>query len=128
MAKAIHKETSEAGIDWRLVTAIFFKESSLRLDPQNCRENECEDYGLGQVRFSVWGEHFNIDRERMISDVRYSVHISVKVLKTYKQRYESTDLNWFTRYHSNKPELRHIYEKQLNKIFQAIDRHIASAN
>ncbi len=124
MAKAIHKETKKAELDWRLVTAIFFQESSLRLDPQNCHKNHCQDFGLGQVRLKVWGDHFDIDRNRILSDVHYSVHVSVKVLKDYKRRYGKKELNWFTRYHSNKPELRFAYMQHLNRAFYKINSHV----
>jgi hypothetical protein len=124
MARAIHKETQKASLDWRLVTAIFFQESSLKLDPQNCVKNVCQDFGLGQVRLKVWGDHFNIDQRRILADVDYSVYISVKVLKDYKKRYGSKELNWFTRYHSNKPELRFVYMQRLNQAFQKINLHV----
>lgn len=118
------KETEKHKLDWRLVTAIFFQESSLHLDPQNCKTNSCKDFGLGQVRIHVWDQVFDIDQKRILHDVDYSVYISVKVLADYKKRYGAKELNWFTRYHSNKPELRFVYMQRLNGAFNKINSHI----
>jgi hypothetical protein len=129
LAKAIERETDKHDLDWRLVTAILFQESSLRVDPQNCltNPNRCTgDYGIGQVRYSIWSKKFDIDKKRMMTDLDYSVKISVKVLADYRMRYGNKELNWYTRYHSGTPEYRAVYMEKINKAYYKINNHLLS--
>jgi hypothetical protein len=129
LAKALERETDKHDIDWRLVIAIMFQESSLRVDPQNCLANpkRCTgDYGIGQVRYSVWSKQFNIDKKRMMTDLDYSVKVSVKVLADYKVRYGKKELNWYTRYHSGTPQYRAVYMAKINKAYHKINKHLLS--
>lgn len=123
LADAISRYSEEFGIDWKLSVAIMFKESSLRMDPQNCKVNftKCNDMGIGQVRYSVWGKVLNIDKKRMVTDVDYAVRKTFKVLHDYKSRYGKKELNWFTRYHSATPELRYAYMQRLNHAYAKIN-------
>lgn len=127
LAKAIEKQSEKHGLDWKLVTAIMFQESSLRLDPQNCldKSTRCQgDYGIGQVRYKVWKSHLNLDKKRMLTDLNYSVEMSVKVLADYKKRYGKRELNWYTRYHSATPIHRANYADKINKAYAKINLHL----
>lgn len=129
LAKAIEREAEQHKIDWRLITAILFQESSLRVDPQNCLKNQSRctgDYGIGQVRYKVWSKQFDIDKVRMMSDADYSITMSVKVLADYKSRYGKKELNWFTRYHSATPEHRFNYMVKINQAYHKINKHLLS--
>lgn len=134
LALAIEKQATKHSIDWKLITAIMFQESSLRLDPQNClaKSKRCQgDYGIGQVRYSVWKTELNLDKERMLTDLDYSVKVSVKVLADYKRRYSKKEANWYTRYHSGTPEHRANYAKKIYKVYEKIgltglERSVAS--
>ncbi len=123
LAKVIHENSTRTGIDWRLVVAILFQESSLRLDPQNCKVNftRCNDMGIGQVRYSVWGKTLKIDKKRMVTDVEYAIEQVYAVLSHYKLQYGKRELNWFTRYHSGDPEFRAIYMRKLNRAYAKIN-------
>jgi len=127
LAQAIQTQAKINNLDWRLIVAIFFQESSLSIDPQGClaSKKRCTaDYGIGQVRAKVWEKAFPIDRKKLMSDVHYSVQTSVKVLTYYKMRYAQKELNWFTRYHSGSPIHRATYMKNLNKAFAKINKHL----
>lgn len=105
--------------------AIFFQESSLKLDPSGCAvHKKCTDFGIGQVRVKVWEKAFNIDRIKLLTDVHYSVQTSVRVLAHYKAKYSKRELNWFTRYHSGITEYRAEYMKRLNAAFAKINTHL----
>lgn len=123
VAKIIDRRSAETGIDWRLVVAILFQESSLRLDPQNCKVNftRCNDMGIGQVRFSVWGKELKIDKKRMVTDADYAIGKVYKILAHYKIQYSKKELNWFTRYHSGDPDFRSAYMRKLNKAYAKIN-------
>lgn len=122
LALAIWNNSQKTGIDWRLAVAIFYQESSLTLDPQNClKTNKCNDLGIGQVRYSVWGRELKIDKTKMLTDVNYAVSKSFDVLHYYKSQYADRELNWYTRYHSRTPEHRALYQHRLNHAYSKIN-------
>lgn len=123
IATTISRNSAKTGIDWRLVVAILFQESSLRLDPQNCKVNftRCNDMGIGQVRYSVWGKELKIDKKRMVTDLEYAIGKTYKVLVHYRERYGHKELNWYTRYHHGDPGFRFEYMKRLNKAYAKIN-------
>jgi tRNA A37 N6-isopentenylltransferase MiaA len=82
------------------------------------------DFGIGQVRAKVWQKAFPLDRTKLMTDVDYSVSMSVKVLADYKRRYAKRELNWFTRYHHADYEFRTAYMQRLNKTFAKINKHL----
>lgn len=129
LARAIEREADEHEIDWKLIAAILFQESSLRIDPQNCLTNpkRCTgDYGIGQVRYKVWIKRFHIEKERLLIDPDYSVKMSVKVIADYKNRYAKKEAHWYTRYHSKTPEYRDAYMVKVNKVYNNIRQHLLS--
>jgi hypothetical protein len=125
LATAIHRNASAIELDWRIAVAILYQESSLRMDPQNCiKRKDCNDMGIGQVRYSVWGKALNLDRKRLLTDETYAIDAVFQVLGHYKTQYGDKELNWFTRYHSKTPELRFLYMKRLNAAYHKINEAI----
>lgn len=123
IATIISRNSAKTGIEWRLVVAILFQESSLKIDPQNCKVNftRCNDMGIGQVRYSVWGKELKIDKKRMVTDLDYSIGKVYKVLVHYRNAYGHKELNWFTRYHHGNPSFRFEYMKRLNRAYAKIN-------
>lgn len=122
LSNSILNNSIRTGIDWKLAIAIFYQESSLKLDPTNClKHNKCNDLGIGQVRYSVWGKEFNLDRKRMLSDAEYAISKSFDVMHYYKEQYSNKELNWYTRYHSKTKEHRINYQYRLNHAFSKIN-------
>lgn len=127
LAKIVSRLSAEYDIDYKLSLAIMFQESSLRLDPHNCKVNltACNDMGIGQVRYSVWGKELKIDKVQIVTNLEYSVKMHYEVLRDYKKRYKNKELNWFTRYHSNDSTLRYEYMQRLNKVYHKINTQLS---
>lgn len=123
IATIVSRNSAKTGIEWRLVVAILFQESSLKIDPQNCKVNftRCNDMGIGQVRYSVWGKELKIDKKRMVTDLEYAIGKVYKVLGHYREKYGQKELNWFTRYHHGDPSFRFEYMKRLNRAYAKIN-------
>lgn len=114
-------ETSEEiGLHWTHLMAIFFQESSLRLDPKDCMTgaSTCTgDFGVGQVNFKTWGEALNLNKHSMLTSYSYSIRKSAEVFKIYKEKYEGKDpKNWWTLYHSKTPDLRKEYQRKVKAV------------
>lgn len=123
LTESIYKNAQATGIDWRIAVAIMFQESSLTLDPQNCKADftQCNDMGIGQVRYSIWGKELKIDKKRMVTDVDYAVGKVFKILAMHKESHGQKEFNWFTRYHSKTPSHRAEYMRRLNKAYAKIN-------
>lgn len=129
VAKGIHTACKTYGLDWKLFTSLLNQESSLNKDPQGCLNNSARctgDYGIGQVRISVWEkvEGMKFDRIKMLTDLSYAIDASARVLHHYKVKYETRELNWFTRYHSGTTEFRAKYISDLNRSFSKINTYL----
>lgn len=120
---ALDNYSEKYNICWKLATAIFFQESSLLRDPQNCYKKPANctgDRGISQINYRVWGKLLKIDKKRLLLDVDYAVHKGFKVLKIYKERHKN-EQNWYSRYHSGTPRFRKAYEKRILKILEKIE-------
>lgn len=120
---AVVNYSSDINLTWSRFTAILFQESSLKLDPKNCKLNasSCSgDYGLGQVHYSIWGEVLKINKNLMMTNYDYSIRMSAEVFKKYYKQYGSKDPNWWTRYHSKTPSLKKEYQARVNRISDKI--------
>lgn len=129
LAVAIDAESLRYGIEWKLLLSILNQESSLRKDPQGCLRNKASctgDYGIGQVRKGIWdrAEGMRFDGRLLLTSYAYAVAASAKVLNEYKKQYSRKELDWFTRYHSNKPEFRNDYMHRLNASYSRINLHL----
>jgi hypothetical protein len=119
LAQAIRISSDLNDLDWKLAISILHQESSLRMDPQSCKLKPvlCNDMGIGQIRFSVWGKALKIDKSRLLKDESYAVAKSFEVLAYYRDHYSESDKQCFTRYHSNKQDYRKLYLARLQKVY-----------
>lgn len=101
-------------IDPKLLIAIFYIESSINTNTVS----NTFDYGIGQIN-KIKIDEYGFDKDRLLSDLEYSISSSVKILKDINKRYKH-EPNWYTRYHSNTPSKRSLYLDRLKPIILKI--------
>lgn len=74
----------------------------------------CEDFGIGQINHRNI-QKFKIDKDKLLTDLDYSVDISAFMLKKIKGYYKRNDSNWFTRYNAVSPSKRQIYKELVER-------------
>lgn len=144
IAVSVLKYSRDINLDWRLFISILYQESSLTMDPQGCYKNElhpplrkvktktgfkmiskplkkCIDYGIAQINFHTWGEELDLDKERLLTDIDYSINAASKILFYYKHRFSKKDRRWHLRYHSSTPSLKDGYGQVIGKRFNKIN-------
>ena len=104
LAKAIYKASKQYGLNPSKLSAIFAQECMYRL---NCI-NSTNDYSIGQINIKT-ANFYGFDVKRLLIDIEYSVNCTALVLSDLKQKYKHESDYW-TRYHSFKPELRKKYK------------------
>lgn len=142
LAESVLKYSKEINIDWRLFVSIMYQESSLLIDPQHCLKKElhpqlvrrkihnkwktmalktkCADYGIAQINFKTWGEELALNKEKLLTDIDYSVKAASKILFYYKHRYAKRDKRWHLRYHSGTISHKNEYEGFIQKRYKKI--------
>lgn len=64
--------------------------------------------------FQINSIHINKKcKEYILTDVRDNAKCAAKLIKEIEKKHAKTDKFWLSRYHSNTPEKRKIYEKKL---------------
>lgn len=126
-AVSITQISEKYDVNWKLITAILFQESSLQDDPQGCLRGHCgPDKGIGQVRISVWQKELNLNVKQLLVDSDYAIKTTGKIINYYKKRFGKKELKWYSRYHSSKTYFRRIYEKKIVNHINKIDKFLAN--
>jgi hypothetical protein len=86
------------------MVAVFMQESSYVL----AAVGPTKDYGIGQINIKTVSG-FNLSKDRILTDVEYSVESSFKVMADFKRMY-GKDPEYWTRYNSSDPEKRQQYK------------------
>ena len=115
-AKTIYYYSSLYSIDWRLVVAISFRESSF-VFMAHPKKN---DHGLMGVSCLVWCKELGLDLKRLQTDREYSIVAGIRVLDVIKRRHELKDKKWIGRYNSRYKLLKTNYLAAINSILLAI--------
>lgn len=77
----------------RVLTAILGAESSFRLNVVN----KDADFGIAQVNIHNI-RAYKFDKNRLVTDLRYSVNAGAKVLYWFKDTYSAKEEQWYLRY------------------------------
>jgi len=120
LSNVIWKTGVRYNIDRFLIVAIFAQESMFKLNAQNCtygllkRSKKealvCTDFGIGQIHY-MNVKRQNIDVDRLLTDMIYSVDVSVRMLANFKRRHGNKEKEWWTRYNTSTPSKRRLYKK-----------------
>lgn len=57
----------------------------------------CRDFGISQIYYKT-AESYGIDRDRLLTDLEYSVDSGAKVLSWFHKTYSHKEHDWYTRY------------------------------
>lgn len=106
VANAIQKVAKEMGIKPERLAAILAQESRYTLNAVNKRSR---DYGIAQINHKTI-ESFGFDKQRLLTDLEYSVKAGAIVLADFKRMYGKREKNYWTRYNSSNPDKRKKYE------------------
>ncbi len=72
----------------------------------------CFDLGIGQINVNTALRHEQCsDLKRLITDYKYNISCSCKVLESFKKAYGSKEDDWWTRYNAGNSEKREIYKQ-----------------
>lgn len=123
-------------IDWRIITAVAFQESSFlfMVGDKECgviRETgkyTCVYKAVGPMH--VYIEHhkdkYNIDTERMVKDLEYAYEVGVRILAAHYKSVATIDVLWFGKYNSTTPKFKHIYADRIMNHYGRIERYLDS--
>ena len=107
LSKFINKVGSLYSIKPARLAAILAQESRYRLGAIN---HVSKDYGIAQINHKTV-EAFGFDKEKLLTDLEYSVKAGAIVLSDIKKRYGHREVDYWTRYNSSKPSKREVYKK-----------------
>lgn len=123
LARAVFDASRSHNIPPKVLLSILFKESSLRIDPQNCRQNmaACKDLGIAQINWDVWGKELGLNKYRLVSEYGYSANVAARILAIYKKRYQDRfPRSWQSFYHTGTPGIRQAYDAAIRRIYRRL--------
>lgn len=89
-AWAIFEEAERTGLDWKLIVAVAFQESSFKffkgdktcgLTPQGEAQCVYRAFGPMHVYWEYWHKTLSIDPHRLVNDWRYGYKLGVDILQ-----------------------------------------------
>lgn len=92
--------------------------ANLKKDLNNLPLTVCLDLGIGQINVNtaLKQEHCS-DLKRLVTDFRYNISCSCKVLDSFKKGYSKSEEDWWTRYNSSNPDKRDLYKKLVMRFY-----------
>jgi hypothetical protein len=109
IAKVVKKVRTKYKIPKGIIPAILMQESSYRLNVVN---KDSSDYGMSQINHRTIAA-FDFDKEKLMTDLEYSIEAAAIVLNDFKKRHAHKDPIWFARYNHSNPEIKYNYFKKL---------------
>ena len=104
--------------------------TKLRGELTNIPLRVCFDLGIGQINVNTALRHTQCsDLKRLITDYKYNISCSCKVLEDFQKRYAHKDAYWWTRYNASSPVKREIYRQLVmryypEKLEESLDENI----
>lgn len=111
IAKTIKKVRKKYEIPKGIIVAILMQESSYRLNAVN---KDSSDYGMSQINHRTIAA-FGFDKERLMTDLEYSIEAAGIVLADFKKRHAHKDPIWFARYNHGKPSIKRRYFEKIKR-------------
>ena len=94
LAASFEKVAKKYGLDPLLLSAMAAVESGYFVGAINSRT---ADYGIMQINARNI-KHYKFSKERLLTDVPYSIEAGAIVLSWFKAKYAHKEKNWFCRY------------------------------
>lgn len=112
LSENIDKYSTRYNVESDIYTAILMQESGYKLDAINPKSN---DYGISQINKHTI-KAFKFDKNRLMSDLSYSIKAGAIVLSDFKRRhYKKEGSSYWSRYNTSKPSLRKKYAKKVER-------------
>lgn len=117
IAQSIKVNAQKYNIDPVLFLSIMKVES----DFDQSATNASGDFSVAQINYKIWSKAFKelgkepLDKEKLKTDVHYSIERMAEILSYLSERYSSTDPLWYARYHNWKPKFKLPYAKKVNR-------------
>lgn len=96
LARAFESTAHSCGVDWHLLVAIAYHESSLKIETFN---SITMDYGLMQINEKN-AMRFGLSRTKLMRDPTYSMQFACKLIKDNRERYSAKYPFWLGIYRS----------------------------
>ena len=136
----IYEVAEETGLDWKMLVAVTFQESSFKhfRGDRSCGltdsgKEACvwKTFGPMHVYYTIWKEKLNLDAQRMLSDLKYGYQVGAKILLSVSTRHKATDAYWVGRYNSKTRKYKEAYAHRvfmhLNRINNKLNQWIHQA-
>lgn len=120
----IDKYSRKYKINWRIPVAIFRQESNFRINEVNYKT---DDFGIGQLNYYWHIKKKEIDLKRLFNEPDYAIHETYKILYNLKKKYHTGAkgwYQWYTRYHSFRPNRRKRYYNKLRPWILQAERRV----
>jgi hypothetical protein len=122
IASAIAKETESHHLDYKMMLSIIKVESSF----DQSTVSSSGDLSVAQVNYEHWDPEFKrlhypkLDKEKLKTDISYSVKIMADILSILKKRHQK-DALWYARYHSGTPSKKIAYAHKVSNELHLIE-------
>lgn len=128
VARHIIEASDKYGIDPKLFTAILLTESGMRLNAVRIcwKTGKATDFGIGQIH-AFTAETYGFSKQKLLTDLRYSIFAAAKVLNDFKKLYGKKEPNgYYLRYNcGTKRSLKRRtclrYKKKVTKMLRALN-------
>ena len=110
LSMVIYKKTLKYGLEPRIFTAMLAQESKYNLGTLGYKSKRARkpiDFGIAQINKNTI-KSMHLDKNRLLTDMEYSVEAGTKVLADFKHTYGSEKTYW-THYNSGKTKYRNRY-------------------
>lgn len=114
------------GLDPKLLLAIARVESNLEPEIVACwpdlkrpGQTTC-DHGLMQIN-DLWTREWGINADQLRQDTYLNVWTAARILVRLRLEFGPTEVNWYSRYHSNVPWRRAKWETNLHQYWKPDD-------
>lgn len=91
--------------------AILYQESKFKLDAIN---KKSLDLGISQINYRT-AILYKFTLHKLLNDLEYSIEAGAIVLNDLRKSYGKKEVDYWTRYNSNKPHLREIYKERVKQ-------------
>jgi hypothetical protein len=88
---------------------VFDHQKCMDSIPKLVESKVCTDFGIGQIYYKT-AKRYKFNTELLLTDLEYSIDASARVLSDFQHRYESREIDWWTRYNARSPRKRLVYK------------------
>ena len=116
ISKSVDFYSKKYGIDQKIYLSIIKTESNF----DQAAVSPTGDISLAQINVPVWNREFKrlhlplINYQKLKHNSDYAVEVMSIILTIFKNRYASSDPQWFARYHSSTLRFKNIYLAKLS--------------